>query len=308
MAHMRIFCLICALLCASFFPSPAWAKVWDAYSIVDHPANNMCALTFDDGPSHLTAQFLDALKEEDVHVTFFVLGMQAATFPDIIKRMLREGHEVASHGYAHDNLKLLSPEAAYADLKKTYDILQKLGATPRFLRPPYGRYNKNVISVAKQLDMPLVLWSVDSRDWESQPDYGNMQNILGRPMAAEEMRGIFLFHDTKIRTVRDIKLIITILRAMGCKQFVTVSKYLDQDEHHDILPDEHWQKPLIMAKPDLKNHIPTAHKNDLAFSFKLQSADDLEQYGIDNAVKVENKKQLPFGKNDYNFSFPQSLR
>ncbi len=258
------------LLSTICFPILAQAKVWDAYSIMEHPVKNMCALTFDDGPSDLSPQFLDALKEQGVKGTFFVLGMQAARYPNIIKRMVEEGHEVASHGYAHSNLPAVTSEAAYKDIKKTYDVLERLGVKAKFFRPPYGKYNRNVISMVKKLDMSLILWSVDSRDWETKPDYGNMPNILNRPMSAEEMRGIFLFHDTKKRTVNDIKLIIMILRAMGCSHFVTVSEYFEEDVLEKLID----QAPRMIPRPDLRALTNEGeYKNTLDFNWEVNNFD-----------------------------------
>ncbi len=243
------------LICPSF----ALSKVWDAHAIMDHQSYNMCALTFDDGPSDYTGQLLDSLKEEKTPATFVVLGMQAERRPELIKRMLKEGHEVVSHGYAHPNLRLISHDEAYYDIKKSHDILLKLGAKPKFFRPPYGKYNRDIIALAQKFDMSILMWSVDSNDWRRRPDYGNMPNILERPMTAEEMRGVFLFHDTKVRTVNDIKLIITILRAVGCTRFVTVSDYFN-----DMPLDElQKQEPIMAHRPDLQA------KDDYDYNKKL---------------------------------------
>ncbi len=256
MYKLRIYFFICIVFCILSLPSQAIARIWDAHAIIDHDVANMCALTFDDGPTHLTAQLLDSLKEENTKATFVVLGSQAKRYPKLIKRMLNEGHEVASHGYAHANLRLVSYEEAYADIKTTYDLLHSLGAKVNYFRPPYGKYNGDVRDIVEQLGMSVLLWSVDSRDWERSPDYGDMPNILERPMSAEEMRGVFLFHDTKVRTVNDARLIITVLRAVGCKKFVTVSEYLNAS------PTDNKPKQVIAKAPDL-NPILVKNTKDM---------------------------------------------
>ncbi len=237
----------------------------------------MCALTFDDGPTHLTAQLLDALKEENTKATFVVLGMQAERYPKLIKRMLKDGHEVASHGYGHTNLRLVSYEEAYEDIEKTYDILAKLGVKANYFRPPYGKYSRDVREIVEQFDMSILLWSVDSRDWERSPDYGDMPNILERPMSAEEMRGIFLFHDTKVRTVNDARLIVTVLRAVGCKQFVTVSEYLEAASFNTK------PKQLIAKRKGVKQ--AAANKAKPQFNYKLAPV-AIKPMPLQNANKI----------------------
>ncbi len=210
--------------------STAHAQAWGPVAIINRPVVNMCALTFDDGPSALTPQLLDTLKAEGVTATFFLLGEQVARRPEVVERMLVEGHEIASHGYTHADMVTISKNAQRAELQRLNDLLTPMGVTPRFFRPPYGSYNRQVTALVEDMGMDVMMWSTDSRDWQRKPDYSNMPNILERVMTPEEMRGIFLFHDTKKRTVRDIGVIILILRTMGCDRFVTVSEYIDTQE------------------------------------------------------------------------------
>ncbi len=297
MVNYKLFICLCVFLYTLCMSNSGEARVWNGHRIIDHPAPNMCALTFDDGPSHLSPQFLDALKEENVKATFFVLGMQAESYPYMITRMINEGHEVANHSYDHADLKVLSPNAIYANLKKTNKVLNKLGVKPRFLRPPYGSYDKEVINQAQKLGMSVVLWTVDSRDWESAPDYSNMQNILNRPMSKDEMRGIFLFHDTKKRTVRDIKLIITILRTMGCDKFVKVSQYLNVESEVELFD---YETPLMVTKPDLSKLASDNANNYSKFYFDW-NANVLPKKSYDKSV-LKNKsevKEYP-STSDYN--------
>ncbi len=277
--------LFCVIAFTLFLPHQGFAKVWDAYAIMDHSVPNMCAITFDDGPVPLTEELLDALKEEKVPATFLVLGQNAAVYPKIIKRMVKEGHEIGSHGYSHANLREISPEAAYNELRKTNAVLKKHGVAPRFFRPPYGSYNRNIVSQAAQMGMSTLLWSVDSRDWERVPDYGNMQNILNRPMTSEEMRGVFLFHDIKKRTVRDARLIIMVLRAVGCRYFVTVSDYFrakPYDKSYD-------NTPLILAQPNLENSLMSKVDNkQLEFNFKPAPMESL--YKVSSGANAKSNK------------------
>ena len=205
------------------------ARVVDGSSIMDqHMRENLCALTFDDGPSTNTTQLLDMLSEYGIPATFFLLGKQAERHPDLVRRILAEGHEVGNHSYSHPNLRMLSPEKKMHEIGQTDAILRSLGASPAFLRPPYGAYDNQTVAVAESLGLGIMLWSLDSRDWKSLPaNYATLRSTRGTVYDTGALRGIFLFHDTHKRTVEDLPRIIRDLRAGGCQRFVTVSDYLD---------------------------------------------------------------------------------
>jgi peptidoglycan/xylan/chitin deacetylase (PgdA/CDA1 family) len=189
---------------------------------------NYCALTFDDGPSRYTSTLLDVLAERHVVATFFVLGHNANRRPDLVKRMLAEGHEVASHGYTHDNHRNLSPEDQFLQIKMSLDVLHALGADVRYFRPPFGRYTSESAAKAKELGMTVLLWSMDSCDWKYRLlRLQNMRSISpSMQRSFPGMRGVFLFHDTLKHTVDQMNDILDSLLASGCERFVTVSEYM----------------------------------------------------------------------------------
>jgi len=207
---------------------PAQARVVDGNVIMDQPMReNLCALTFDDGPSINTPHLLDMLEEYGIPATFFMLGNQAERHPDIVRRVIAEGHEVGNHSYSHPNLRVVSPARKEDELRRTDTILRNLGATPTFIRPPYGSYDASTEKIAEGLGLTVILWSMDSRDWQRLPDnYATLRNNRGTVYAPGTLRGIFLFHDSHKRTVDDLPRIIRDLRAGGCQRFVTVSDYL----------------------------------------------------------------------------------
>ena len=214
---------------ALFAAPAAEARVVDGSVIMDqHMRENLCALTFDDGPSPHTPQLLDMLSEYGIPATFFLLGKQAERYPDTVRRILAEGHEVGNHSYSHPNLRLLSPANKAHEIARTDSILRSLGANPTFIRPPYGSYDTYTVTAAEELGLGIMLWSLDSRDWKSlPPNYATLRSTRGTIYATGTLRGIFLFHDSHKRTVEDLPRIISDLRAGGCQRFVTVSDYLD---------------------------------------------------------------------------------
>ncbi|MGE9986334.1 polysaccharide deacetylase family protein [Desulfovibrio sp. SGI.169] len=207
----------------------AFARVVDGNIIIDQRmSENLCAITFDDGPSRNTPQLLDMLNQYGIPATFFLLGKQAELYPGIVRRIADEGHEIGNHSYSHPNLRLLSPERKADEIRRTDAILRDLGVTPLFLRPPYGAFDQYTVDIADSLHLSVVLWSLDSRDWKRLPaDYAKLHNTRGHVYPPGTLRGIFLFHDTHKSTVEDLPRIIANLREGGCQRFVTVSEYLD---------------------------------------------------------------------------------
>ena len=230
---MRFFfkqiCLAACFFAVGLATQSAQARVVEGNVIMDQPMReNLCALTFDDGPSINTPHLLDMLEEYGIPATFFMLGNQAERHPDIVKRVIAEGHEVGNHSYSHPNLRVVSLARKEEELRRTDTILRNLGASPQFMRPPYGSYDASTEKVAASLGLSLMLWSMDSRDWQRLPDnYATLRNNRGTVYAPGTLRGIFLFHDSHKRTVDDLPRIIRDLRAGGCQRFVTVSDYLE---------------------------------------------------------------------------------
>lgn len=230
---MRFFfkqiCLTACFFAIGLAAQSAQARVVEGNTIMDQPMReNLCALTFDDGPSINTPHLLDMLEEYGIPATFFMLGNQAERHPDIVKRVIAEGHEVGNHSYSHPNLRVVSLARKEEELRRTDTILRNLGASPQFMRPPYGSYDASTEKVAASLGLSLMLWSMDSRDWQRLPDnYATLRNNRGTVYAPGTLRGIFLFHDSHKRTVDDLPRIIRDLRAGGCQRFVTVTDYLE---------------------------------------------------------------------------------
>ena len=221
----------------------------DAVAIWRQPERrNYCAITFDDGPTPYTSTLLDALEAEGVKATFFLLGKRVPYHPDVVRRMQAAGHEVAHHSYSHPNMRRLSTARMAEELDATLEALRKVGVKPRYFRPPYGNYDDRLVELVRERDMRLVLWTTDSRDWKMQYlDYHNMPNSFGRPLTAEEMRGVFLFHDTRYRSREDVRQMIAALREDGCQTFVTVHEYF-QRTREPVRPRDPDGVEILLAR------------------------------------------------------------
>ncbi len=205
-------------------------------------SENLCALTFDDGPGPFTGELLDMLDSYGIRATFFMLGKNASRFPDIVQRALAEGHEVENHSFSHPNMKTLRPERRIEEMGKTNEILRSLGADPTYLRPPYGSKDSALTTQAAGLGLRIITWSRDSLDWKRLPDdYSQLPDCSGRIAPKGHLRGIFLFHDIHKRTVEDLPRIVAQLKAGGCQRFVTVREYAE-DFYQDYEP------PVLMTR------------------------------------------------------------
>jgi peptidoglycan/xylan/chitin deacetylase (PgdA/CDA1 family) len=124
----------------------------------------LIALTFDDGPGGaVTNHILDSLQKANGASTFFCLGDRAQEYQKMLRKIVAQGSEVASHSYAHERLTRLSAEELEQNLSETYDALEEYsGKAPKLLRPPYGSVDGDMLS---HTDAPVILWSIDSEDW-----------------------------------------------------------------------------------------------------------------------------------------------
>ncbi len=136
---------------------------------VSYPADaKLVALTFDDGPGkNTTPRLLDELKKRNIPATFFVVGKNAERYPELLKRMVAEGHVIGNHSYSHKNLVKADAATLTEQITKCAQIIQKaVGFAPTLLRPPGGNYDARLLAYAKDTGLSLVNWSVDTRDWE----------------------------------------------------------------------------------------------------------------------------------------------
>ena len=184
------------------------------------------ALTFDDGPDPvITPILLDILKENQVLCTFFVIGEKAAKYPDIIKRIATEGHELGNHTYSHKILPSLSKREIKEEILKVRSVLFKIiGKEINLFRPPQTRMNFFSFWMLNKLNQTVVLWSICSEDYLDQGINRIFQNVNDRNVQGGD---ILLFHDYSDDTKKALPLIIKNLKNAGFT-FCTVSTLLKE--------------------------------------------------------------------------------
>ncbi|EFM10249.1 polysaccharide deacetylase [Paenibacillus curdlanolyticus YK9] len=133
------------------------------------PADKTVYLTFDDGPSKLTGQVLDILKKNGIHATFFVLGEQVEAHPELLKRIVAEGHTVGNHTYDHVYKELYSGFGEFAkQIVRTETALQEAaGIRTKLVRAPggtFGNFDQSYFDAMKGAGYTLFDWTVDSGD------------------------------------------------------------------------------------------------------------------------------------------------
>lgn len=179
------------------------------------------ALTFDDGPSSFTGRLLDCLEKNNAKATFFMVGKEIESFPEEVKRMEELGCELGNHTYSHTDLTTLSAEEISNEIGTVDKLLYDLtghGAT--VVRPPYGSINDNVRST---VGTPMMLWSVDTLDWETE----DVQKIVDTVMSSAEDGAVILMHDIFKTSVDAAEIIIPKLIKEGY-ELVTVHELAEK--------------------------------------------------------------------------------
>lgn len=191
----------------------------EAIPVQIDPTQPTVALTFDDGPNpHYTPQVLDILYENQVPATFFLVGEKLSGNELLIEEMAASGHEIGNHTFSHPDLTTLHASQIRQEIRQMEEELRKIlpDHKIKYVRPPYGRYNE---SVEQAVGLPLMLWTIDSGDWDD-PD---AECIYTTVVSNIQDGDIIVFHDDNPETVKALESIILELRSRGF-QFVTVSQ------------------------------------------------------------------------------------
>jgi peptidoglycan/xylan/chitin deacetylase (PgdA/CDA1 family) len=170
------------------------------------------ALTFDDGPSKYTSKLLDILKKHRAKATFFVVGRQVHRRPELVRRMVADGHEIGNHTWSHPHMTGLLDDEIAAQLTKTQDIIHKtIGKWPAMMRPPFGETDERVAAQAAALGLPQILWTGSTLDWQAR----DSRIIRERVLALAKRDGVILMHDTEPETVKAMPGVLDALAKQG---------------------------------------------------------------------------------------------
>jgi cellulose synthase/poly-beta-1,6-N-acetylglucosamine synthase-like glycosyltransferase/peptidoglycan/xylan/chitin deacetylase (PgdA/CDA1 family) len=192
------------------------------------------ALTFDDGPDPTwSPQILKVLEDTGAHATFFVVGSQVARYPDLVKRMADEGHELGVHTFTHPNLIRLAPWRRKLEYAQTQlAIAQAAGVKTSLIRFPYSSkasaiddVNWPLVQEAGKLGYLVIVNDTDSEDWQRP----GVDKIISYATPVGDSSAVMLFHDAggdRSQTVAALKQFIPMMQQRGYR-FTTVSEGLN---------------------------------------------------------------------------------
>jgi len=197
-----------------------------SFGIAD--GEKLIALTFDDGPKKNTPVVLDLLKKYGARATFFTLGNLVETHKETVKQAAAQGCEIANHSYSHRDLTKIKsiPEMKNEAERPNKLIMSLTGQTRVLFRVPFAFYNKTVLA---NIDMPIIFWNVDPRDWVYKSSAGkaaSVQKIINNVVNVAGDGDIVVMHDIYSNTSDALAKIIPAMQKKGYR-LVTVSEMFE---------------------------------------------------------------------------------
>ena len=189
------------------------------------------ALTFDAAwGNEDTEKIMEILKKHDVKVTFFMTGGWVESYPEDVRAILADGHDLGNHSENHKNMSQISDEECQEEIRKVHTRVQELTGYEMFLfRPPYGDYDNHVIKNVQKCGYYPIQWSIDSLDWK---DYG-ADDIVRRVVESDKLNNgaIILMHNGAKYTADALDAVITGLKEKGY-EIVPISQLIYRDKYH----------------------------------------------------------------------------
>lgn len=171
------------------------------------------AITFDDGPHEKTPEILDVLLKYNAKATFFCIGKQIEKHPEILKRIINEGHIIGNHSYSHSKWNgFFSTKKIVLEIEQTNTLVSQLvNKKMTLFRPPFGVTNPNIARAVTKTNQIIVGWNIRSLDTVIE----NENTILERIKKRVKPGGIILLHDTSAKTVSVLEQLLLFLQSEG---------------------------------------------------------------------------------------------
>ncbi len=187
------------------------------------------AISFDAAwGADLSEELLHILKQYNVKTTFFLVGFWVDKYPEMVKRIDEEGHEIGNHSAKHPKMSQLSEERIIEELTITSNKIEKItGKKVNLFRPPFGDYNNRLMKIAKDLGYYVIQWDVDSLDYK---DYGR-DAIVDRVIGKVKNGSIVLFHNNATYTKDALPIILEKLQKKGFT-IVPISDLIYKDNYY----------------------------------------------------------------------------
>jgi len=228
-----VLALVCGLMLAEGQPAVETAQAADVWTIRKFETDEkVYALTFDAGSDRgYAAQILDTLTANGIKASFGMTGVWAEANPDLLQRIVNEGHHLINHSWNHPSFNTLSSAQRADQLKRTEDVVREISGVDMrpWFRPPYGEYNDSVLNDLAANGYGInVLWSTDSLGWNGLSAAGVIQRVVDQAVPG----GIGLFHvGAASSDAAALQGIIDRLRERGYR-FDTVEAMAGMDERY----------------------------------------------------------------------------
>lgn len=185
-----------------------------------------------------TPLILEVLREHNLKTTFFLTGIWINDYPDWVKKIWEEGHEIGNHTASHPHLNQLSPEQIREELQAVEDkVFEITGQRTTLFRPPFGEYNNTVITTIEAMEYKVIQWSIDSLDWKDL----SKEAIFDRVTERAHYGAIILFHNDGLNTPAALPDIIEFFHKNGY-EIVPISSLIYHSDY-EIDPHTGGQRP-----------------------------------------------------------------
>jgi probable sporulation protein (polysaccharide deacetylase family) len=206
------FVLLACLYTAAYASEQVFQKLKPIYQ--GNSASEQVAITVnvDWGEEHLP-NMLEILQKNHVKATFFISGRWAEEHPKFVRQISDLGHEIGNHGYSHPHVNDLDLEQNKLEIEKTSKVIKQITKSKTsYFAPPYGEYNDTVLQAAAETGHQVILWTVDTVDWQKP----SASQITSRVLDGAQNGAIILMHPTE-QTNQSLSSMIEGLREKGYK-------------------------------------------------------------------------------------------
>ncbi len=191
----------------------------------------LVALTFDDGPvTSVTEDILQVLRDKKVTANFFVVGKKVERSPELLKKIIEQGHLVGNHSYSHKRMIYEDYQAYKHEIEYTDRLIRNEGYSgPIHFRSPFGKKLFVVPYILSEMDKLNIIWNVDPKDYKATSEYDIVEHISEQTTPGS----IILLHERSI-TAKSLPLIIDVLREKGF-EFATIDQLLSIEKNKQLL-------------------------------------------------------------------------
>jgi len=206
--------------------SMSWKLFLKAFTSRSHIKTKKIAMTFDDGPNpEFTLKVLHLLKEYNAKASFFCIGKHVKKYPELLKRIHSEGHDIGNHSYTHSNtIDFKSTEGWLMELKDTDQaIFNVIGVKPTLFRPPFGVTTPHIAKAVKITGHQVVGWNIRSFDTTLK----NRKTILNRILKQVKPGSVILLHDKHEHIEFVLEQLLQFLKKHDYKM-VTINDFINE--------------------------------------------------------------------------------